>query len=175
MRNILKKFGLPGTLIIVSLVIGCILSGTFVITEEINFSAEDDFYFYQVDITKTSDWKEHSDKIQFVDAVGMVLYITSTEPANATFSMYVDEYSGLGPVPDSVPTSATLIIKDFLIPTGASVISYSESVNAIQNLETLKTLAETGKFDFYGTSSGTVGNTITVDSGKVIVTFSAGS
>jgi len=156
MRNILKKFGLPGTLIIVSLVIGCILSGTFVITEEINFSAEDDFYFYQVDITNTS-------------------YITSTEPANATFSMYVDEYSGLGPVPDSVPTSATLIIKDFLIPTGASVISYSESVNAIQNLETLKTLAETGKFDFYGTSSGTVGNTITVDSGKVIVTFSAGS
>ncbi|MFZ5979684.1 MAG: hypothetical protein ACOYVF_03550 [Candidatus Zixiibacteriota bacterium] len=175
MSKLIKKIGMPAMLAIAALLCGCIISGTFVITKEIEFSISEDFYFYQIDLTNTSDWKEHSDEIQFVDAVGMVLYITNDSSA-ATLSMYVDEYSGLGPVPTTLPDpdSITLIIKDFVIPESESIITYAESVNAIQNLETLKTLCETGKFDFYGTSTGHLGQTITVDSGKIVVTFSAG-
>lgn len=175
MLKLQKKYGLPVILTVTALMLGCIVSGTFVITKALHFTAANDLYYYQVDITDNSDWKEHEDEIQFVDAVGMVLFVTSTEPADATFSVYVDEYSPVSISPAMVPTSATVIIEDFVIPSGQSVITYSESVKAIQNLDTLKTLVKSGKFDFYGTSSGTVGNTITVDSGKVVVTFSAGT
>ena len=52
---------------------GCkyIISGTFVIVENIEFTAGSGFYFYQVDITDEEDWDEHKDDIDFIDAVGV--------------------------------------------------------------------------------------------------------
>ena len=41
------------------------------------------------------------------------------------------------------------------------------------NSERAKALAKLGQFEYYGTSTGNTGTSFVVDSGKVIVTFSA--
>ena len=52
-------------------------------------------------------------------------------------------------------------------------MSYVESLHAIENLKTLKTLAEQGQFDFYATSTGDLGSTVILDSIRVILTLTA--
>ena len=154
---------------------GCksIISGTFVIVENIEFTAGSGFYFYQVDITDEEDWDEHKDDIDFIDAVGVEFYITSTEATDVTFNAYVDDYSGIGPLPASIPSTATLIIDGLTVPPGETVITYKESLSFLTGIDRLKELVKLGRFDYYGTSTGNDGNTFVIDSGKVIITFSA--
>ncbi|PKK84177.1 MAG: hypothetical protein CVT49_05105 [candidate division Zixibacteria bacterium HGW-Zixibacteria-1] len=154
---------------------GCkyIISGTFVIVQDIEFTAESGFYFYQVDITKEADWNDHKDDIDIIDAVGVEFHIISDESANVTFSAYVDEYSGVGSTPTSVPTTATKIIDGLVVPPGETTISYSESLKFLTGIDRLKKLVRTGKFDYFGTSTGNLGTSFVIDKGKVIITFSA--
>jgi hypothetical protein len=150
---------------------GCIFSGTFIITEPIEFSAHDDFYFYQIDLTDNAAWKKHGNKIDKIDAVGVELYITNEN--NSTFNAYVDSYSGPSSNPTAVPGDAITVIDSLALPAGPSVITYKESLKIITGLDELKTLVKKGMFDFYATSSSLVGTEFVIDSGKVIVTFSA--
>lgn len=154
---------------------GCLVSGTFIIVEEIDFTAASGFYFYQVDITDDPDWEEHKDKIDFIDAVGVEFYITSTESIDVTFNVYIDDYSGPASSPTEVPSTATKIIDNLVVSPGVTKISYSESLGFLTGVDRLKALTKTGKFDYYGASSGNDGTTFVIDSGKVIVTFSASS
>ena len=131
------------------------------------------FYFHQVNITNEQVWKDHSDKIDFIDAVGLELYITSTEPTTVTFNAYVDKYSGEGSNPSSVPDGIPHIIQDLNVSSGKTFISYSRSLAIIKHLDDLKSLVKSGKFDFYATTSGTPGTTFVVDSARIIVTLSA--
>lgn len=153
---------------------GCkyIISGTFVFVEEIEFSAAGGFYFYQVDITDEPDWQEHEDDIDFVDAVGVEFHIISEEEGNVTFNAYVDDYSGLGPLPTSIPKTATKIIDSLVVSPGETTITYAESLKFLTGLDRLKALVKTGKFDYYGQSSGNDGTTFVIDKGTVIVTVS---
>ncbi len=174
MNKLKNKISQSSLIVIGLLLAGCLVSGTFIITHSFQFTAQSGFYFYQVNLTTEQVWKDHSDKIDFIDAVGVELYITSNEAGNVTFDAYVDNYSGAGSNPSSVPASATKIIDNLTVPPGSTKITYAQSLGLITNLSTLKTLAKVGQFDFYGTSSGNDGNTFIIDSGKVIVTFSAG-
>jgi hypothetical protein len=160
----------------VAIFVGCkyIISGTFVIVKDINFTAESGFYFYQVDITGEPDWEEHQADIAFVDAVGVEFHMTNENSTAVTFNAYIDDYSGLGPLPDSIPTStASIIIEDLTVPPGTSIVSYFESLKFLKNIDRLKALTLTGKFDYYGQSTGNEGSDFVIDSGRVIVTFSA--
>ncbi|MEZ5360220.1 MAG: hypothetical protein R3F48_15490 [Candidatus Zixiibacteriota bacterium] len=159
-------------LAIVSIVAGCIVSGTFVIVADFDFTASGDFYFHRVDITDDATWQDHKDDIDFIDAVGAEFYITSTEGTDVTFNVYVDDYT-TGPDPITVPTSASKIITDFTVPNGTTKITYKQSLSILTNLERLKTLAKKGMFDYYATTTGTVGSTFVIDSAKIIVTISA--
>lgn len=176
MYTMTRKFGLSGTAIIALIFTGClIVSGTFIIVKKFEFTAQDGFYFYQVDITQEPDWQEHKDKIDFVDVVGVEFYITSNESGDVTFNAYIDDYSGLGPIPTSIPSTATKIIDDLTVSPGVTKISYAQSLSIITGVTRLKALAKIGKFDYYGTSTGNDGNTFIIDSATVIVTFSASS
>lgn len=160
-------------LLTVLLLAGCIVSGTFVIIEEITFTAQGGFYFHRLDITDDATWEDHKDDIQFIDAVGAEFYITSTEPDDVTFNVYIDDYSS-GPVPVAVPASASKIITDFTVSPGTTRIDYKKSLSIITNVERLKALARKGMFDYYATSTGSDGTTFVIDSAKIIVTVSAG-
>ena len=173
MHKIKNKLGWFGIAVIGFILTGCLLSGTFVINHKFTLGDMGDFYFYQVDITNDQVWKDHSDKIDFIDAVGMELYITSTESAAVTFNAFVDNYSGEDSSPNSVPDDATVIIQNMTVSPGIIFITYAKSLTLLKNLDVLKALAKTGKFDFYAETTGTAGTTFVVDSARLVVTLSA--
>ena len=152
---------------------GCIVSATFIVTEEFTVSPKTGFHFFQADVTQTSTWINHADKIDFIDAVGFIMYITSTESSDVELDVYVDDYSGEGANPTSIPGSATQVINGLVISPGTSVVSYAESVSAIEEIDELKRLAKIGRFDCYTTSTGDDGNTFFISTVTVVITFSA--
>lgn len=170
--NISKQFArLFGLALIALLAVGCLISGTFIIVEDFNFTAQGGNYFYKVDITTNQEWEDHKDKIDQIDAVGVEFYISSTESGPVTFNAYVDEY---GVDSTTVPGDTKKIIDAFTVNPGLDQhITYTQSLTFLKNLELLKSLAKTGKFYYWGTSTGSEGSSFVIDSGKVIVTFSA--
>ena len=169
----MKLLALAGLLAVAALVTGCLVSGTFIIVEDFSFTAGSGFYHYTVDITDEPDWEDHKDDIDMVDAVGAEFYITSTEPAAVTFSVWVDDFGDDWVTEGLVIANATPIIEDFTVQPGTTKITYAQSLGMIKNVDRLKALAKLGQFEYYGTSTGNTGTSFVVDSGKVIVTFSA--
>ena len=164
---------LLGAALIALLAAGCLISGTFVIVDDFTFTAKSGFYFYQVDLTTNSDWDDHKDQIDLIDAVGAEFYISSTEPDTVTFNVYVDSPTADSTTVDSLGT-AVKIIDQLEVPPGLNQhITYVQSLGFITHIAELKTFVKAGKFNYYGTSSGNLGTAFKVDSGKVIVTFSA--
>jgi len=165
-----------GLILICLVFVGCkdlLVSGTFIFVETFAYTADSDFYFYQVDITDDPDWDEHKDKIDFVDAVGFEFYITSSEEGDVTFNAYIDDHSGLGPLPISTPITATKVIDGFVVAPGVSLITYKQSLGLITGIDRLKELVKIGMLDYYGEVTGNSGGTFEIDSTKVIVTLSA--
>ncbi len=174
MRNLLARYKITAGLVIVALLAGCIVSGTFIIIEPITFEADEDFYFYRLDITDDATWEDHKDDIQFIETVGAEFYISSSETEDVTFSCYVDEYDAGGLSPISVPATATAIIEDYTVSPGTTKISYLTSLKIIKNIDRLKALTFKGKFDCFAEVSENTGSTFAIDSAKVIVTLGAG-
>lgn len=171
----MKILALAGLIVVAAVVSGCLVSGTFIIVEDFEFSAGDPFYHYTVDVTDEPDWEDHKDDIDMVDAVGAEFYIRNTSGAAATFSVWIDDFDNIyadeGQL--NASTTAAKIIEDLEVPTGTTKITYAQSLGYIKNVDRLKALAKTGRFEYYGTSDATEGTNFFVDSGKVIVTFSA--
>ena len=176
MRLIREKLAAMSLLGILLLLTGCLVSGTFVVTIFINgedFSTFTGLYHYVVDLSTDSDWEDHKDKIKDIDVIGVELWITNNASAATTFNVWIDdisepEWMSLG----EVDANATKILEDVVIAVGANHITYAESLGLIQNVTTLKTLAESGQFHFYGHSSLLA--EYTLDSARVVVTVSAG-
>jgi hypothetical protein len=173
MLRIKRKFGWPALAAILLILAGCFWSGTFVINKTFTFAPGEDFYSYRVDLTTNATWLDHKDNIDRIETIGFVLYLNSSEPDDVAFSAYVNEAVGDEPDQSSVPTTAKVIIDSLPVAPGKQVISYPQSLKVIRNVDTLKKLAITGKFDFYGTSTGNDGVSFKVDSVTVIVTFTA--
>jgi hypothetical protein len=175
MKSLIKRLGVLGLALTLLLVGGCILiSATFVVSEKFTVSPKTGFFFFQADVTDTDTWQDHSDEIDFIDAVGFIMYVRNTEQRVADFSLYVDDYSGPAANPTSIPGSATLVLEDLEIPIGETIVPYATSVKQIKNIDKLRELAKTGRFDCYTTSTGEDGTTFFVDSIFVVVTLSAG-
>jgi hypothetical protein len=175
MHKSIFKSGIFGAVLALIILSGCLLvSGTFVVTEKFTVNPRTGFYFFQADVTQTSTWEDHADDIHFIDAVGFIMYIRSFESSEVDFDVYVDDYSGPMANPTSIPSSATIVIDDLPVSPGESVISYKQSLESIENLDTLKKLAKAGRFDCYTTSTGEDGGTFIVDSVIVMITLSGG-
>ncbi len=172
-RKSLICFG--GLLLIALLATGCLLSGTFVVDQSFSFSTSGSgFYYYAVDVTGNSVWNDHHDDIDAIDLVGFELWLHNGGSENLTFNAYVDDADNSLCTSQSCldgNTTKTQIIAGLTVAPGDRHITYVESFNYLKNLDKLKALAKEGKLNMYGTAAGS--GTLTVDSGKIIVTFSA--
>ena len=179
MNYLKSKFGLVG-LALLSLVLGgCLVSGTFIVVEVIEFSATSaNFYAEAVDLTGNSEWEDHKDDIDNIDVVGFEVWATNNTASALTFSAYLDSpQPALYDNATDVEDNTTLVIDGITISgnVGVSqkVVSYAQSMNYLQNTATLKSLVKAGVFDYYAITAGNT--TGTIDSIKVVITVSASS
>ena len=177
MKRSTLSYGVFGAVIVALIVTGCyIISGTFVIIKKFTFTTETGFYHELVDITNEADWKNHKDEIDDIDLVGFELWFTNNEAFEVTFNAYVDdgaapEYSTFS----EVDANADKVLDNLILPAGPggkTHITYGNSFKFIENVDKLKKAVKSGKFHFYGVSSGGTATGFVVDSAVVVVTFS---
>ena len=156
---------------------GCIVSGTFTLNYLVeDLSSGTSIQFAAVDITDEEEWEDHGDDIDQIEHVGFELWYSNTEVLGPVdFSMYVDDWgTDTLDTSEDIDSLATVIIDGLVIQQGLNQhTTFGESLLLIQNLETLKSLAQTGRFHFYAVSANPgPGGSFTLDSVRVIVTFS---
>lgn len=161
---------------------GCLVSGTFVVVEEVDFdfTADTGFYWYPVDLTGNSVWEDHADDIDNIDALGMQFQITNTSDVETTFRVSFAKSSV--PImdavpPDEIPSNAVVVIDGLTVAAGATRnIGYAGSLAYIGNIEKFKEVIMSGRFDYFGESTGgTDDYAFEVRDGKIVVTISASS
>ncbi|MCP4569245.1 MAG: hypothetical protein GY841_16850 [FCB group bacterium] len=186
MRRILSKFSFLVLITAALVFTGCLISGTFVIVENatFDFTADRGFYWYPVDLTGNSVWEEHEEDIDNIDALGMQFSITNTTGVDTEFNAWFIKATGPagdpsnpGDWPTEVPTGALKVIDGLTVAAGATRhIGYLGSLSYITNIEKLKEIIKTGRFDYYGQSTGGSGDdTYDVTNGKIVITISASS
>jgi len=182
MRRRLSKFSFFILIGMALVFTGCLVSGTFVIVEGVNldFTADRGFYWYPVDLKGNSVWEDHEEDIDNIDAIGMQFSITNTSEINTEFEVLFVKASGPadpGDWPDEVPAGAVVVIDGLEVAAGATRhIGYLGSLAYIENIEKLKEIIMTGRFDYYGRSTGGSGDDLfEVTDGKIVITISASS
>jgi hypothetical protein len=180
MRAVYKKLGLAGMILAGLVVAGCLVSGTFVIVEEVefDFTSNHGFYWRPIDLTTNSDWADHKDDIDNIDAVGFEFKIENTTASDCEFNVWIAAQAGLAnPLdpPSSVPSDAIKVIDGLEVAAGATkTVTYSESLGFISNLAAFKAIVKGGRFDYYGRSCGNTDDAdFHVTDGKIIITVSA--
>ena len=155
-------------------VTGCIVSGTFVLDIKVTqaeLEQHGNSYFTAVDLSGNEIWQEHRDKLDSVDLVGFELWLSNSGTATQ-FDMYVDPtsdpiYTRVG----QIDSNATQVLRDLPVPVGKLHVTYGESFKYLVNMNTLTSLAKTGKFHVYAT--WTDATSLFLDSVRVVVTISA--
>jgi hypothetical protein len=168
------RYTLIGLAVIALGLAGCIVSGTFVLTEDFDFIISGELFFYAVDITDEEDWEKRRDDIENIDAVGFEIAYDNDGSGPVTFSAYIDTYGE--PTYTSVgelDANAVKILDDITLPVGMGKISYSQSLSNVMNIEAIKKLGLTGRFHFYGVASGGTGTFTILPGSKAIITFTA--
>lgn len=171
-----NRLGLFGIMAVGFLISGCLLiSGTFVIVEDFSFSGETGFYHYWVDLTNEEDWEDHKDDIDDIDLVGFEMNFTNNDSEPVTFNAYIDDGGEFDVWADyaEVDANAVKILDNLTLPVGKSHLTYGDSFKYIMNVEAMKKLVKKGQFHFYGVSEGGISKDFVIDSGKVVVTFTA--
>ncbi|MBD3297430.1 MAG: hypothetical protein GF341_02160 [candidate division Zixibacteria bacterium] len=154
---------------------GCIVSGQFVIL--INWggivSTNTQLNAETVDLTEDETWQDHQEDIQKIVDVKFETTVKNNAGSVATGQLYVSDQDGL--TYGQLAGQATLILSGIEIPAGDSVmISFTESAQYQQNLQTLLDLAETGLFYLYGVAENTPFNIEIKQGSRILVTFAAG-
>jgi hypothetical protein len=172
----MKILALAGLIAVSALITGCLVSGTFIIVEDFEFTGQTGYYQYSVDLTDESDWEDHKDDIDMIDAVGFEFTITNNSDVATVFNAWVTpadtNYNSVAEI--IAPGNSTKVITDLAVPAlGTISVNYAQSLGHITNLAALKALVKTGKFEFYGTSTNNPDVNFDVTNGKVIITFSA--
>lgn len=176
MKSKMLRYSLIGLAVIALGLAGCIISGTFVIVEDFEFTITSELYWDSVDLTDDPDWEDHKDDIENIDAVGFEMDINNMSGSAVTFTAYLGDYdespNGGTPTVSWVQNNATQVLAEITVPAGMSTITYSESIGKILAVAYIKSLLLSGQFNFYGIASGGTG-TFEIDEGKVIVTVTA--
>ena len=180
MKKLTYRFGLIGATLTSLLLVGCILSGTFVVSmlfKDFPVAGSDDFYYFDVDVTSDDVWTDHKDNIKDIDNIGFELWVTNASGVANTYNCYVAPITSLlnGASPKSeVVAEATKVLEIPLAATGQTFVGYADSFSHLTNLETLKALAEGGQFKFFAMSAATPTD-FTVDSILVVITITVGT
>ncbi len=174
MKKLFARFSPAALIGMLLLTVGCLVSGTFIIVQDFTFTTNSGFYFYGIDLTTESEWEDHKDDIDLIDAVGLEFTIVNNTASEVTFNAYVDTYAA-NPGPSTVPGTATKIINDLKVAANTTRnVTYAQSLTFITGLDRLKSLVKGGKLSYFGVSSVTEPNpNFDITDGKIIVTFSA--
>lgn len=183
MKKLINTRRLLSLALVALLATGCLVSGTFVIVEGVNFTftADRGFYWWPVDLTSDSDWDDHKDDIDDIDALGFEFNIENTSDQDCEFNVWFVAATGEAD-PNDFPltfdpdlSGMVQVITGLEVAAGASrTVSYAESLGHISSLKQFKAIVRTGRFDYYGTScGGTDDDLFLVTDGKIIVTVSA--
>jgi hypothetical protein len=176
MKAFKKGLWLPVVLVLGLLFTGCLLiSATFVIVEDFSFTAAGGFYHESFDLTSNSDWQDHKDNIDMIDAVGFEMTFINSNPEAVTFNAYIAPAGASYTTKTQLDSLAYVVIHDLTVQPDTTVMTYGQSLTHIQNFGRLKDLVKSGAFEYYGTSSssGSLVGQFKIDPGKVIITFSA--
>lgn len=182
MNYLKRNLGIVGAVVTVSLLAGCLLSGTFIfsfmLVENEDLIYNGDFYYASVDWTDDNDWEDHKDNIKDIDLVGFELWITNGTVTAVTFTVYVADLQSTlngSSTRSEVESGATLVVDDLPIAaSGQTHVTYGQSFKYLDNVETLKNLTEAGKFKLFAFMTSPSAN-LTVDSVRVIVTLTVGT
>lgn len=182
MKYLKRNLGNIGAVVALSLLAGCLLSGTFVfsymLVENEDLIYNGDFYFASVDWTDDDDWEDHQGNIKDIDLVGFELWATNATGTADTFTVYVvDLQSSLdgSSSRSEVEAGATIVVNNLPVAaSGQTHVTYGQSFKYLANVETLKNLTETGQFKMFTFMSSPSVN-LTVDSLRVIVTLTVGT
>ncbi len=157
---------------------GCILmSGTFTVTESFSFNLQTGFYPLRVNLTDEEDWDDHKDEIDRIDLIGFEIFMTNDEDNDITLNLYIDDAEN--PLHSNytlMRNSAIRILDHYELEAGpnqSSHITYGESFQYLENIEELKEFAKQGKFNLYGVTKTGGSSAFKIDSGKVVITFTA--
>lgn len=159
---------------------GCkIVSGTYVVEETFYpqpLIGNDKYYYEAFDITGNSVWEDHEDDIKDIDNVGFEIWLDSDAASSNNFNCYVDDLASS--LSDSssvsaVQNGATHVLVDVPMPPGQSFIGYAASFSHIANLSTLKSLAESGQFQFWAMAD-IFTDDFRIDSIRIVITITAG-
>ena len=160
-------------LVVISLAVFILLSGCGLISililvdEEIPATTASDLYIHSVDVTGDADWDDNKDKIEFVNYVTFDLYLSnSSTTSDVTFNGYIDNFAHTICADMACAEGKVRVLRNIVVPPGGRHITAGQSFAFIENMETMKTLAEKGQFHFYGVSTDGV---FAIDSGRVIV------
>lgn len=161
------------------LAFGCkIVSGSFLVVENLEFTTHTGFYSLAVDLTDNDVWEDHADEIDQIEVIGFELWITNQSTTAWTYSAYIDDpQPSLYTTPAEVDANATQFFGELTVPAGTPTagstkfVSYASSFKYLSNVSTLKTLVKKGAFDLYGISTG--GGSGRIDSLKLIITVAA--
>ena len=183
MRGLRLKIALTGLLLVALAITGCnLVSGTFVVVEdvEVSFTADGGFYWYPLDLASNPTWKEHQAEIDKIELIGFSFNIENTSDVSTTFSvLFAGETGPANPLspPTSMPDDTVRVIDGLTVGPGATrTVTYVESLGMISNQAALKAIVRSGRFDWYGLSSGGSGPAVfKVTKGKIIITVSAGA
>jgi len=180
MKAIYKELGIVGLILTGLVITGCLVSGTFVIVEnfEVEFTADGGFYWCAIDMTADPDWAEHQQDIDDLDALGLVFTIENTSDVAATFTISFatsDVPAATATAPDAIPAGAVTVLSGLTVAAHDTIdVTYSESLGMIGDIAAIKAVVLTGRFDYFGTSTGGSGdNPFNITDGKIIVTVSA--
>lgn len=159
---------------------GCkIVSGTYVVEETFYpqpLIGNDKYYYEAFDITGNSVWEDHKDDIKDIDNVGFEIWLNNFAAAN-NFNCYVAPLASslTGTSAKSlVINNATNVLVDVPMPAGQSFIGYAASFSYIANLSTLKSLAESGQFQFWAMAD-IFTDDFRIDSIRIVITITAGT
>jgi hypothetical protein len=129
-------------------------------------------------MTTDPDWEEHQQDIDDLDALGLDFTIENTSDVAATFTISFAASTvpaATATAPDAVPAGAVTVLSGLTVPANDTTkVTYAESLGMIGDMAAIKAVVLTGRFDYYGTSTGGSGdNPFDVTDGKIIVTVSA--
>jgi len=161
---------------------GCILSGQFIVliagTSTIH-STDTVLDYVEVDLTDNETWNDHQDEIQGIVDIKFECQFENnlSSPADGELWISTELYTTVTQVRDN----ATLVLSGLALE-GDEVrdVSFSESSDYIENLDTVLDLLESGHFYVYGIASGvpfdvTVRGVGSEEYARFMITFSAGS
>lgn len=180
-KTSLHKGYLAAALTLLLLAAGCIVSGQFVVviagTSTIT-SDDETLDYLAVDLTDNETWQDHKDDIQAIVDVKFECEFVNNRNSAADGELYIS--TELYTTVEQVRTNATKVFGGLALePSEVRSVSFSESADYIENLETVLDLLEGGQFYFYGIAAEapfdiTVRGVGDEDYARFLITFSAG-